>query len=64
MITTKTMDKYLSYNFPENQLHEAENFILNQYTFRFLLFMLFLILEKSNVFDNITKYSVFQKQRL
>lgn len=65
MITTKAMDEYLSENFPENQLHEAENFFLNQYVFRFLPFILFLILgkKKNTPFDDITKYLSLQKAK-
>lgn len=64
MITTKTMDGYLSWNFPETQLHEAENLSLKQCTFRSLLLMLFLILEKSNILGDTTKYVILQEQRL
>lgn len=54
MITTKTMDENLSWNFSENQLHEAENFFLISTLSYFFLSVLFLILEKKNdVFDGI-----------
>ena len=49
MMTTKAMDEYLSENFPENQLYEAENFFLNQYVFRFLPFILLLILGEKKI---------------
>lgn len=60
MMTTKAMDEYLSENFPENQLYEAENFF-----FESVHFQISSIHTASNsrgkkntVFDDMTKYSI------
>ena len=60
MITTKAMDECLSENFPENQLHEAENFFFESVCFQisFIHTVSNSRGKKNTPFDDITKYNI------